>query len=104
LRRHRDAIDVSCDAIDVTVNGGTKNDYRIRTIPLNPVTLDSMRWIVKRWEKLGGTEADRYILPHRVAQRPAEKRIGQGPSAPRAPNFNEPMGDGPHLQRRRERS
>lgn len=40
----------------ITVNGGTKNDYRIRTIPLNPVALESMRWILKRWESLGGTE------------------------------------------------
>jgi hypothetical protein len=37
----------------VEVNGGTKNDFRIRSIPLNFLALRSLRWIIRRWEKLG---------------------------------------------------
>jgi hypothetical protein len=34
----------------VTVNEGCKNDFRIRTIPLNWMALRSMKWILRRWE------------------------------------------------------
>jgi integrase len=79
------------DVPHITVNGGTKNDYRIRTIPLNPVALESMRWILKRWENLGGTELDQYILPHH-ATRTEEQRAGKGHQRRSLPNFSEPMG------------
>lgn len=68
------------DPAFVEVNGGTKNDYRRRIIPLNFVALRSMRWIVKRWQTLGGTNPAGYILPHRA-------RTCGGP-----PDFTEPMG------------
>jgi len=74
----------------VTVNGGTKNEYRIRTIPLNTIALDSMRWLLRRWEKLGGTEPDQYILPHH-ARRSPDQRAGKGHQR-RQGNFYEPMG------------
>ena len=48
----------------VEVNGGNKNDYRLRSIPLNFLALRSMRWIVKRWEDLGGSDPEHFILPH----------------------------------------
>ena len=69
----------------VTVNEGTKNDYRIRTIPLNWMALRSMRWILHRWEDLGGTEPGQYILPHR-AQHPKGE-----PRRTLPPNFRKPM-------------
>lgn len=69
----------------VTVNEGTKNDYRIRTIPLNWMALRSMRWILHRWEDLGGTESGQYVLPHR-----AEHPKGE-PRKPMPPNFRKPM-------------
>jgi hypothetical protein len=31
------------------VNGGTKNDFRIRSIPLNFLALRSIRWILGRF-------------------------------------------------------
>lgn len=62
------------------INGGTKNDYRIRDVTLNRLALRSMRWIVHRWEELGGTDPEQYILPHRAA-----KRGGK-------PQFDVPMG------------
>ncbi len=61
------------DMPEVTVNGGTKNDYRIRAIPLNFLALRSMRWILKRWESLGGTEPDQYILPHHARRTPDQQ-------------------------------
>jgi integrase len=57
----------------IEVNEGTKNDYRIRLIPLNYLALRSMRWIVRRWEQLGGSEPEQYILPHH-ARRKAEEQ------------------------------
>lgn len=75
----------------IEVNGGTKNDYRIRSIPLNFLALRSMRWIVKRWEKLGGSGEDEYILPHRARRTEEERsRAGHKPTSP--PIFTEPMG------------
>jgi len=67
----------------ITVNEGTKNDFRIRTIPLNWLSLRSMRWLLHRWEDLGGSEPTHYILPH-YAHR-VDKR------APSKPEFNRPM-------------
>ncbi len=74
----------------VEVNGGNKNDYRLRSIPLNFLALRSMRWIVKRWEKLGGTDAGQYILPHH-ARRTTEEKSQRGHAAA-GPIFSEPMG------------
>jgi len=48
----------------ITVNEGTKNAFRIRTIPLNWLALRSMRWLLKRWSDLGGKEPTDYLLPH----------------------------------------
>lgn len=75
----------------VTVNEGTKNDYRIRTIPLNWMALRSMRWIVKRWADLGGTAPTQYILPHH-AKRTPEERAGRGHKRKSPPDFSQPMG------------
>lgn len=74
----------------VEVNGGSKNDYRIRSIPLNFLALRSMRWIVQRWEELGGSDTESYILPHR-ARRTKEQQLQPGHQA-RPPIFDEPMG------------
>ena len=71
----------------VTVNEGLKNDYRMRTIPLNWIALRSMRWILHRWEDMGGTCKDQYILPH-AARRPEAERNRKGKSTP---IFDEPM-------------
>lgn len=75
----------------ITVNGGTKNDYRIRDIPLNFLALRSARWIVKRWERLGGTEPEQYILPHN-ARRTASQKAAKGHQRHSEPDFTEPMG------------
>lgn len=71
----------------VTVNEGLKNDYRMRTIPLNWIALRSMRWILRRWEDLGGVGKDQYILPH-AARRAPEDRDHKRKSQP---IFDEPM-------------
>lgn len=63
----------------IIVKGGAKNEYRIRSITLNRIALESMRWIVHRWEDLGGSSLDEYVLPHR-------SRNGSGTQ------FNVPMG------------
>jgi integrase len=69
----------------VTVNEGTKNDFRIRTIPLNWMALRSMRWILRRFEELGGTEPGQYILPHRA------DRDKENPRRKMPPDFRRPM-------------
>lgn len=75
----------------VTVNEGTKNDYRIRTIPLNFFSKRSLIWIIKRWENLGGTEPTQYILPHH-AHRTHDERTAAGHKRKSPPIFTEPMG------------
>jgi hypothetical protein len=64
----------------ILARDGAKNDYRDRTIPMNAAALDSILWILERWEKLGGREDSEFILPHRP-------RSKKGPWI-----FNEPMG------------
>jgi hypothetical protein len=73
----------------VEVNGGTKNDFRIRSIPLNFLALRSMRFIMKRWEDMGGSEPEHYILPHH-ARRTAQEKAQPG-HAGAGPIFTEPM-------------
>jgi integrase len=74
----------------VEVNGGTKNDYRIRSIPLNFLALKSMRWIIRRWEDLGGSDPEHYILPHH-ARRTTQEKAQRG-HAGAGPIFTEPLG------------
>jgi integrase len=74
----------------IEVNGGAKNDFRLRSIPLNFLALRSIRWIMKRWEQMGGREQDQYILPHHARRTPEEKR--QPGHAAAGPIFDEPMG------------
>lgn len=76
----------------VTVNPeAAKNEFRIRTIPLNWLALRSMRWIVRRWEDLGGTEPTEFILPHHATRTAAEK-AGKGHKRTSPPDFTKPMG------------
>ena len=74
----------------VEVNGGNKNDYRLRSIPLNFIALKSMRWIIKRWEQLGGNDPSQFILPHHARRTPQQKADPSHTSA--GPIFTEPMG------------
>jgi integrase len=75
----------------VIVNEGSKNDYRIRTIPLNFLALRSMKWIVRRWGELGGELDEQYILPHH-ARRPKDQHQAKGHKRTLPPLFDEPMG------------
>lgn len=71
----------------VAVNEGLKNPYRIRTIPLNWIALRSMRWILKRWESMGGNDTDSYILPHLARREPGDRDKKKKSE----PIFDEPM-------------
>jgi integrase len=71
----------------ITVNEGLKNPYRMRTIALNWIALRSMRWILHRWEDLGGASPNDYILPHAARRAPGEKDHRRKT----APIFEEPM-------------
>jgi integrase len=75
----------------IAINEGTKNDFRIRTVPLNHVALRSIRWLLHRWEELGGTENGQYLLPHH-AVRTEEERKGRGHKRTHPPDFTAPMG------------
>jgi hypothetical protein len=80
----------------IEVNAG-KNDYRLRSIPLNFLALRSIRWIVKRWEGMGGSDPDQYILPHHARRTDQEK--AQPGHAGAGPIFDEPIG---HIYRPRD--
>ncbi len=74
----------------VTVNGGTKNDFRVRTIPLNFLALRSVRWLLKRWEKLGGSRPEQYILPHNARLTPEQRANPAHRIKTSQPIFSEP--------------
>jgi integrase len=86
----REDVVLNEDVPYVTVNEGVKNEYRIRTIPLNIVALASMRWIVKRWEELGGSEPDQYILPHNARLTPEQRINPSHRIKTKRPIFTEP--------------
>lgn len=74
----------------IVVNDGVKNEFRVRTVPLNWLALRSMRWLVERWEGLGGTDPDQYLLPH-AATRTEEERKAAGHKRKSPPDFTRPM-------------
>jgi integrase len=57
--------DVDLKAKVVYIVNGAKNTQRVRPVPLTSRALQSMGWIVDRYEALGGSSPDDYILPHR---------------------------------------
>jgi integrase len=63
--RHVRRRDVDLKRKSILVRDGAKNDHRDRTIPMNAAALDSMLWILDRWERLGGHDESEFILPHR---------------------------------------
>jgi integrase len=61
----REDVDLQSATISINVEG-SKNEHRIRTIPLIPEALESVAWLLKRWESLGGRLASDYLIPHRA--------------------------------------
>lgn len=82
--------DVDMEGRTVRVREGAKNIYRERTIPLNREAFESMQWILARWEKLGGSKADQYILPHH-ASHSTSRRMARGHKRTLPPDFAKPM-------------
>jgi integrase len=78
--RHIRRRDVDLKHKSILVRDGAKNDYRDRTIPLNAAAMDSVMWLLARWERLGGSQDSAFILPKRPVTR-------KGPWI-----FTEPMG------------
>jgi integrase len=71
----------------VSVNEGLKNPFRQRLLPLNWIALRSMKWILRRWEDMGGTEPEQYVLPHLARRAPDDKNKKKKSE----PIFTEPM-------------
>lgn len=59
---------------------GAKNKDRERLVPLGDQAFESMEWIIRRWDALGGSSGDEYILFHCSTRR-------NGPK-----DFSRPMG------------
>ena len=70
---HRADVFLNTESPYITVTDGLKNSLRARVLPLNWISLRSMRWIVKRWEDLGGSEPNQFILPHSGRRAPGER-------------------------------
>jgi integrase len=64
LRRARRR-DLDIRGSKLTIVEGAKNGERERTVELVPSALESAKWLVARWEKLGGKTGDQYLLPLR---------------------------------------
>jgi integrase len=78
--RHLRRRDVDLTEQTITIGWeGAKNRARIRTIPLNRDAADAIEALLRRWQKLGGSSPDDFLLPFRVD-------IGD-----RTPNFTRPM-------------
>lgn len=50
----------------IRISEGTKNDYRIRDLPLNESAMWAVRELHKRAKELGAVEPHHYLLPHRA--------------------------------------
>ena len=50
----------------ITVSDGAKNQYRVRTIPLNETAGEAVKKLSQRARELGAVEGDHYLLPHRA--------------------------------------
>lgn len=65
LRRvRRKDLDLAKGTIRI-IEGAKNAGTRVRTVALVPSAVESARWLVARWVKLGGSDADSYLLPHR---------------------------------------
>ena len=60
--------DLDLDSAKLRIVEGAKNGERVRTVNLSPSALESAKWIVERWERLGGVSGEQYLLPHRRAK------------------------------------
>lgn len=60
----RNELDI--DNARVRIVEGAKNGERARTVNLLPSAVESAKWMVERWQRLGGTRGDQYLLPHRA--------------------------------------
>jgi integrase len=61
VRRKEVLLDESIPILNVMM--GAKNGVRIRTIPLTPQAVESVRWILERWKSKGGDDPEQFILP-----------------------------------------
>jgi integrase len=58
--------DVDLENATLTIDqSGAKNAYRERLVPLIPEALESMKWIIERWQAMGGDNPEQFILPGR---------------------------------------
>ena len=88
LRRKDVVFDVERPFI-TTNPAGVKNDFRVRSIPLNWLALRSLRWIVKRWENLGGNHPEQFILPHYGSH--TGEKLSKTHNLKAVPDFTRPM-------------
>jgi integrase len=43
-----------------------KNEERYRTVPLNQTACDAFAYLIERWQEIGGTADEQFLLPHRA--------------------------------------
>lgn len=70
-RKHVDLKGATVSIIEGAKNSGV----RVRKVPLVPSALESMQWIIERWEKFSGSDRnpESYVLPHRKALKTLDK-------------------------------
>jgi integrase len=62
--------DVDTDKRLIHIRDGAKNEQRVRTIPLTDDAMESILFIIYRWQRIGGHDYRSYILPSRAADGP----------------------------------
>jgi integrase len=66
--RHLRLCDLNLDSHPpfICIREGLKNDYRERTLPLNDSALWAVRQIVRRAKRIGASQPDHFLMPHRA--------------------------------------
>jgi integrase len=72
--RHLRIGSVKLEARSIVIEEGTKNDFRIRALPLNDAGLFAVTWLLDRYRKLMQRDgikesSEHYLLPHRAEVR-----------------------------------
>ena len=67
--RHLHLGDIDLRALTLTIRDGLKNEHRDRIVPLNGTAAAVLKLLLNRAHKLGCTDPEHFLLPHRAHRR-----------------------------------
>lgn len=75
--RHLRLRDIDLQSAVLHIEEGVKNSFRRRPVPLNADAAKAVRYLLDRAQRLGSTQSEHYLLPHRA------HRMGAAPDPTR---------------------